>query len=97
MSQNETSEPNHLPPMLILAIPPLRVSMPQDRPERTHNSRGFLIIGPQCVSPSDVLANMIDGARLSLSEPHYAPNPNEQRRAMRIYSARHAQRMRELV
>jgi hypothetical protein len=59
-----------------------------------HNARGFFAIGPQCVTPSDVLAALIDAAKLQLAATHYAPNPREQRRAMRLYSAREARRRR---
>jgi hypothetical protein len=46
------------------------------------------------VTPSDVLAKLIAEARLELEARHYAPDPREQRRAMRLYSARQAQRRR---
>jgi len=64
---------------------------------REHNARGFFVIGPQCVSPSDVLAKLIAEAKLELAAVHYAPDPREQRRAMRLYSARYAQQRREAL
>jgi hypothetical protein len=62
---------------------------------REHNARGFFIAGPQMVNPSDVLAKMMEEAKGTLVETHYAPNPKEQRRAIRIYSGRLAQRLRD--
>jgi len=60
-----------------------------------HNARGFFVIGPQCINPSDVLAKLIAEAKLQLAAQHYAPDPREQRRAMRLYSGREAQRQRD--
>ena len=75
-----------------LAMLSPRVVPASEPPERTHNARGFLIIGPQCVNPSDVLAKLIADTHCPIT----AADPREQRRAMRLYSARHAQKMREL-
>lgn len=50
--------------------------------------RGFLVDGPRFVTPSDLLARLIDAARLSLTAPHYAPDPREQRRAHRLMAGR---------
>jgi hypothetical protein len=60
-----------------------------------HNARGFFVSGPQMVNPSDVLAKMMEEAKGTLAETHHAPDPREQRRAIRIYSGRLAQRIRE--
>jgi hypothetical protein len=61
-----------------------------------HNARGLFAIGPQFVTPSDVLSKLIDAAKLQLADQHYAPDPREQRRAMRLYSGRERERQREL-
>ena len=73
--------------------------METGRVERTHNLRGFLKIGPQCVNPSDVLAQLIAAAMLALADQHYAPDPREARRAMginrgRVAAARAGRRVR---
>jgi hypothetical protein len=60
-----------------------------------HNARGLFAAGPQFVTPSDVLAKMIAEAKGSMAEGHHAPDLKEQRRAIRIYSGRLAQRIRE--
>lgn len=62
----------------------------------SHNARGFFVIGPQSTNASDVLAKMIAEAKGSIPDTaHRAPNPVEQRRTIRIYSGRLAQRIRE--
>lgn len=53
-----------------------------------HNCRGFLVIGPQFISPSDVLAKLIAEARLQLSATHYAPSPDAERKQLVTYRAR---------
>lgn len=53
-------------------------------PER--NARGFFVIGPQMVTPSDLLATLI--SETHCREP--APVPREARRAMRFYCGRTA-------
>jgi hypothetical protein len=62
---------------------------------REHNARGFFVAGPQMVNPSDVLAKMMEEAKGTLVDTHHAPDPKEQRRAIRIYSGRLAQRIRQ--
>lgn len=60
-----------------------------DGPE--HNARGFFVIGPQCVNPSDVLAKLIGNStpRVTASEP------KNRRRADVVYTARAAAWRRE--
>lgn len=48
----------------------------------------MLIIGPQFITPSDVLAKIIDEAKLALEESHYRADPVEERRARRILQGR---------
>jgi hypothetical protein len=55
------------------------------------------VIGPQQVNPSDVLARMIDNARLALTETHYAADPREQRRQHVVYTGRRRQYQRHGV
>jgi hypothetical protein len=45
--------------------------------------RGLFALGPQFVTPSDVLAKLIAAARGKLDEVHYAPSPVELERADR--------------
>jgi hypothetical protein len=73
-------------------MPEPLISTAPEGPE--HNARGFFVIGPQAVNPSDVLAKLIAEAKLELAAQHYAPDPREQRRAVRLYSARYAQQRR---
>lgn len=77
----------------------------------SHNAKGLLIIGPQAVSFSDVLAKLIDEAKGQKDESHYAPSPDAERKAFvtyesrrppesrttgkRLFSFREAQRQRE--
>lgn len=60
-----------------------------------HNARGLFVGGPQFVSPSDVLAKLIDAARGKLTDEHYAPSPDAERKAHVRRKEREALRMRE--
>jgi hypothetical protein len=83
---------------LLLKIKPPYTEAPESgasrvsRRERERNHRGLFAIGPQYVGPSDVLAAMIDSAKLALSEAEYAPSDDEVRRARKKYKARRAVR-----
>lgn len=46
------------------------------------------------VNPSDVLGKLIDMAKLALTEAHYAPDPIEERRSLKIQRGRTAYRRR---
>lgn len=57
-------------------------------PGPVYDWRGFFAIGPRCVTPSDVLARLIDAAKLAKADVHYAPDPVAQQRAYRTYKGR---------
>jgi hypothetical protein len=65
-------------------------------PEREHNARGFFAIGPQCVTPSDLLVRQIEFAQLPVSifAAHYRADILEDRRAQRIHTGRRNYRAR---
>jgi hypothetical protein len=45
-----------------------------------HNARGLFVAGPQMVNPSDVLARIIDAAKGRITDQHYAPTPDAERK-----------------
>ena len=59
-----------------------------------HNARGLFAAGPQLVTPSDVLARLMDEAKGTVPEKYFAPDPMAQRRQTVVYRARTAFRRR---
>lgn len=61
-------------------------------PER--NARGFFVEGPQAVNPCDVLAKLMDEAKLAKADEHYAPAPEAERKQLVTNRGRQAYRRR---
>lgn len=55
-----------------------------------HNARGLFAIGPQFITPSDVLAKLMAEAKGTVPDKRCPPNIVEERRAQRIYEGRKA-------
>lgn len=60
------------------------------RPERDHNLRGFFVIGPRCVNPSDILAALQKFTHCTIT----APEPRAARHRHVTYTGRTARRRR---
>lgn len=67
-------------------------SHPDDGP--SHNARGLLVIGPQCVTFSDILVRAAEQAKLSVTihASHFKPDLAEEFRARRMQKGKAAQR-----
>lgn len=59
-----------------------------------YDQRGLFAAGPQMVTPSDVLARLMDEARGTVPEKYFAPDPHAQRHQVVAYRARTAYRRR---
>src|SRR5688572_14118539 len=72
--------------LLAITWPPILASMADsdDGPHHEYDRRGLYAEGPKFTTPSDLLGRMIDGAKLARAEIHYAPDPTEERRSLRI-------------
>lgn len=67
-------------PELQAAIAAAQAAEVNQKPSPAYR-RGLFVLGPQFVTPSDVIAKLIDAARGKLTEEHYAPSPDAERKA----------------
>lgn len=73
-------------PELQEAIEDAEKQVPLNSP--VYDQRGIFAAGPQFVNPSDVLAKLIREAKGKLTDEHFAPSPDAQRKQLVVYESR---------